>query len=62
MADITVSLVGVMSTGQIGDASTNAIFSIDGVYGTGVVGSVALWFDINTVQTTAWAGVNSLQR
>jgi hypothetical protein len=66
LGDVTVTTntatpSGVYGTGQIGNASTNAIFSVDGVYGTGVVGSVALWFDINTAQNSTWVGVNTLQ-
>jgi hypothetical protein len=57
----TATPSGVYGTGQIGDASTNAIFGVNGVFGTGVVGSVALWFDINTTQNSTWVGVNNLQ-
>ena len=58
---IIVLPTGVFGTGQVGDASTNAIFSVDGVFGTGAVGSVALWFDINTAQGGTWVSVNNLQ-
>jgi hypothetical protein len=52
---------GVFGTGQIGNATTDAIFSVSGVEATGVIGSVALWFNINTVQTSNWITINNLQ-
>jgi hypothetical protein len=57
-----VSVTGLLATGQIGDATTNAIFNVNSIVATGQVGKVAIWFNINTAQASSWTGVNNLQR